>query len=355
MVDLHSSLVANDYVDATVYAAEVEHALRAGWLPVCRADQIPNAGDRYAITLCDRPVIAVRTGANDIRVLANVCAHRASRLVDDGAGHNDTLVCPYHRWAYRLDGSLVGAPLADGADLAGACLPTVRHVVWQGFVLVNLSGDAPDPVGDLVELADEIAPWQWNDLVTVASRSFPSAWNWKVMVENWVECYHHIGTHHGSVEPFLPARATEIVESDGAPWVAMRVRAIEGAEGRREEWIPGLPADDARALSVWSVFPNLLGGSTSRHAFWLQLVPVDATNHIVTWHLLLHPDQIPQFTPEQIEAEMAVLQEVHREDMIACRRVQEGLASGFVNRPRLTALESPIADFQRWLRGRLVP
>jgi phenylpropionate dioxygenase-like ring-hydroxylating dioxygenase large terminal subunit len=352
MVDLQSSLVANDYVDPTVYAVEVEQAMLGEWIPVCRADQIPDPGDRYAVTLCDRPVLAVRTAAGDIAVVANVCAHRASRLVEDGAGHDDTLVCPYHRWAYRLDGSLIGAPLADGADLDGACLPPVRHVVWQGFVLVNLAGNAPDPRPALSGLDDQIAPWPWNDFVTVASRSFPSAWNWKVMVENWVECYHHVGTHRDSIEPFLPARATAIAANGGAPWVAMTVHGIEGAGGRREEWIPGLEEEWARKLSVWSVFPFLMAGSTSRHAFWLQLLPVDATNHIVTWHLLLHPDQVPQYTPAMIDAEMAMLEDVHREDMIACRRVQEGLASGFVDRPRLTALESPIADLQRWLRAR---
>jgi phenylpropionate dioxygenase-like ring-hydroxylating dioxygenase large terminal subunit len=355
MVDLRASLVADDYVDPAVYAAEVERAMRAEWLPVCRADQIPSAGDRFAITLCDRPVIALRTADGEIRVVANVCTHRASRLVDDGPGHDDTLVCPYHRWAYRLDGSLIGAPLAEGADLDGACLPLVRHIVWQGFVLVNLSGAAPEPFADLHGLDDEIAPWHWSELVTVASRSFPSTWNWKVMVENWVECYHHLGTHRDSVEPFLPARATEVTPNRGAPWVAMRVHGIEGAEGRREEWLPGLAAEVSRELSVWSLFPFLMGGSTSRHGFWLQLEPVDATHHVVTWHLLLHPDQVVQFTPEQIAAEMAMLEDVHREDMLACRRVQEGLASGFVTQPRLTALESPIADFQRWLRARLVP
>ena len=352
-MDLRASLVPTDYVNPAVYAAEAEHVLRASWLPVCRADQIPDAGDRFAVNLCGRPVIAVRTAAGDVRVVANVCAHRASRLVDDGPGHDATLVCPYHRWAYRLDGSLIGAPLAEGADLDGGCLPQVRHVIWQGFVLANLSGGAPDPHEELAVLDEHLAPWRWHELVTVASRTFASEWNWKVMVDNWIECYHHLGTHHDSVEPFHPARETKIVPNGGAPWVAMIVGGVEGVEGEPDSWIPGLGPERARDLSVWAAFPLLLGGSSARHAFWLQVMPIDATRHNVTWHLLAHPDQIEQFTPEFVEQEMEMLAAVHREDMVTCRSVQEGLESGLLDRFRLTALESTIADFQRWVCARL--
>jgi phenylpropionate dioxygenase-like ring-hydroxylating dioxygenase large terminal subunit len=134
-------------------------------------------------------------------VLGNVCQHRGSLLVEDGPSNGSSFVCPYHRWAYRLDGSLIGGPLADGLDLSNVCLPRIRHTVWEGFVLVNLSGDAPDPLGQLASLSTHLAPWSWSELVTVGSRSFQSDWNWKVMSENWIECYHHLGTHRTTVEP----------------------------------------------------------------------------------------------------------------------------------------------------------
>ena len=134
----------------------------------------------------------------------------------------------------------------------------------------------------------------------------------------------------------------------------MTVQGVEGMEGEPEAWIPGLVAERSRELSVWSAFPLLLGGSISRYAFWLHVLPIDATHHRVTWHLLAHPDQLERFTPDAVEHEMEMLMAVHREDMATCRNVQEGLASGFVDRVRLTALEAPIADFQCWLRSRLI-
>ena len=349
---LMPSLRPADYVDDEVYAAEAERVLAAGWLPVCRVDQLAEQGGRYAVTLAGRPVVAVRTGG-DVRVLANVCAHRGSRIVEDGPGASSTLVCPYHRWAYRTDGSLIGAPLADGTDLDGACLPAVRHAVWEGFVLANLSGDAPDPHEAFAGLSAAIAPWRWSELVTVASRPFHSSWNWKVMVENWIECYHHIGSHRESVEPYQPARTTRLADSDGAPWACMTVDTLDGVEGPAEAWMPGITDAESTHLSVWGAFPLLLGGSVAQYAFWLHVVPVDAVRHEVTWHLLVHPDQRDAFDDARAAALMEMFAAVHAEDMAACAAVQAGLSSGLLERFRLVPLERTVADFQRWVAARL--
>jgi phenylpropionate dioxygenase-like ring-hydroxylating dioxygenase large terminal subunit len=341
-----------DYVDPARYAEEVERRLRAQWLPVCRVDDVARPGDWRALVLAERPVIVTRDRAGALHVLGNVCQHRGSLLVDDGSGNDSALVCPYHRWAYRLDGTLVGGPLTDGADLSDVCLPRVRHIVWEGFVLVNLSGDSPDPTEALSPLSAEIAPWSWSELVTVGSRTFPSHWNWKVMVENWIECYHHIGAHRTTVEPYQPARTTKLIESDAQPWVAMTVDTVEGLEGEPESWIRGVTPQRSRDLSVWAVFPLLLAGSNSRYAFWLHVVPGDVDHHTVTWNLLVHPDQREQFPPERVERELETLSAVHAEDSLACRRVQVGIASGMIDEFRLVDLEAPIASFHHWLASR---
>jgi len=263
-----------------------------------------------------------------VRVFANVCPHRGSRVVEDGPGHADVLICPYHRWAFRTDGSLVGAPFADEADLDGACLVALRHVEWKGFVLVNPSGDAPEPFDDLAGLDDHLAPWRWDELVTIATKTFESEWNWKVMVENWIECYHHLGAHRETVEPFWAASAVHLLAPGARPWAAMTVEGIEGTGGPAETWIPGMDATKARDLSVWSAFPLLLGGGTSGHAFWLQIEPLDVTHHRVTWHLLAHPDRM--LDAAATDALMEEITMVHVEDMgraATCRPGSSRVAS----------------------------
>ncbi len=345
-------LAPADYVSAERYAREVEDVLLAGWLPMCRVEQLARSGERFAMTLAGRPLLAVRDG-DAIRVFGNVCAHRGSVVVEDGFGTGSALVCPYHRWAYRLDGSLIGAPLAEGADLEGACLPVVRHAVWEGFVLVNVSGTADDPHDIFAGLSAALEPWRWSELVTVSTKRFESTWNWKIMVENWIECYHHIGAHRESVEPIQPARTTRLVPNGGAPWAAMTVDTLDGVEGPADEWMPGIDARHGAALSVWGAFPLLLGGSVARYGFWLQVVPIELDRHDVLWHLVVHPSQVDRFDHDRVTELMAMLGAVHAEDMAACSRVQAGLASGLVDQLRLTPLETPIVDFQRWVLQQL--
>jgi len=346
------SLVPRDYLDPDVYAREVASVLATHWLPVCRVDQLEHAGARVAVTLAGRPVVAVRD-RETVHVLANVCAHRGSMLLDEGCGVGSTLVCPYHRWAYRLDGSLIGAPLHDDPDLDGVALRTLRHTIWEGFVLVNLSGDAVDPADSLAGLSRELAPWRWSEMVTVASKRFQSIWNWKVMVENWIECYHHLGTHRQSVEPYQPARTTRIADSAGAPWAAMVVDSLDGVEGAPEKWMPGIQPDRSKDLSVWGAFPLLLGGSVAGYGFWLHVLPIDVDRHDVIWNLVVHPSQRERFVPDEVSRLMDMFAAVHAEDMAACARVQAGLASGLLDELRLAPLESTIADFQRWLVAQL--
>ena len=344
--------VREHYTDPGWYDIEVERALRGGWLPACRLDQVANPGDRYAVDLTGRPLVVTRGHDGALRVLGNVCRHRGALIVEEGPSHGASLICPYHRWAYRADGSLIGGPLTDGLDVSDVCLPLVRHAVWEGFVLVNLSGDAADPIQQLAGLSDQLSPWSWSELVSVGSMQFRSEWNWKVMVENWIECYHHLGSHRHTVEPYQPAHTTSIVSGEGTPWAAMTVDSVPGLEGESATWMPGLTPERARHLSVWAAFPLLLGGSNSRYAFWLHVVPVDVLHHDVTWHVLAHPDRLEHVTDDWVRRELETLAIVHEEDMQACRSVQRGIASGMIDEFRLTRLEAPLASFHRWVLDR---
>lgn len=346
-------LVPADYVDAGRYRNELEQVLARSWLPVCRLDQVPEPGDRFAATLLDRPLVVTRADDLTVRVLANVCPHRGSLVASAGPSHGSNLVCPYHRWAFRSDGSLIGGPHTDGADLDGACLTAMRHVEWRGFVLVDLSGEAPDAHAEWTGLADAIAPWPWDDLVVARSEDFQSTWNWKVMVENWIECYHHVGTHREVLEPLFPAGDTTVIDSAGAPWVAMTVGGVDGVGGGPSGWMPGVDDAHADLLSVWGAFPLLLAGSVADHAFWLQVLPDTVNRHSVRMHLLVHREQRPALSDAHLDEAMATLRHVHLEDMATCAAVQAGLRSGLLDRFRLVDLESPIAAFQAWVAERL--
>jgi phenylpropionate dioxygenase-like ring-hydroxylating dioxygenase large terminal subunit len=346
------TLAPRDYVDPTVYEHEVRTVLGTSWLPVARVEQVPEPGDRIALDLLGRPLVVVRGADGEVRVLSNVCPHRGSVIVPEGAGHDATLVCPYHRWVFRLDGSFVGGPLTGDADLDDVCLTAARHTVWQGFVLVDPSGTAPAPDRMFPGLAAAVGPWRWGELEVVGSRRFTSRWNWKVMVENWIECYHHLGTHRESLEPLFPARTTAVADGGDGSWCAMTVDGIEGIGGDPDRWIPGLDPALAGSLSVWAAFPLLLAGAVADHGFWLQLVPIDTEHHEVVAHVLVHPDHPDRRSPERLEPLLDLFAAVHEEDMATCEAVQRGLRSGAIDRLRLVPLEESIAVFQRWVGAR---
>jgi phenylpropionate dioxygenase-like ring-hydroxylating dioxygenase large terminal subunit len=344
------TLDASAYLDEAHWRAEVDQAFRAGWVPVCRVDQIPDPGDRYATSIAGHPVVAVRDG-EEVRVLTNVCRHRWSLVAEPGCSHGRNLVCPYHRWSYALDGRLQAAPLAGAFSLDDVALPVVRHEVWLGFVMANLDGRAEPLAPQLAELTELLAPWRIDELVTVTSRSYPSAWNWKVMVENWIECYHHIGSHRDTVETRNPARTTRVTETDG-PWTFMTVDTDPASVSPPEQHAFPLDPADAAHLTIWGVFPFLLGGNEADISFWLEVTPHDVDRHHVTWHLLTSPANAERWGPGFADGVMDALDLVHQEDMAQCAMVDAGLRSGTLDQGRLVALERPIAHFHAWLRSR---
>jgi hypothetical protein len=219
--------------------------------------------------------------------------------------------------------------------------------------MVNLDGQA-DPLGpQLAGLTEILAPWRVDELVTVASRTYPSAWNWKVMVENWIECYHHLGSHRDTVETRNPARTTRITETD-APWTFMTVDTDpEWVAPPEQHCVPMDPAD-AGHLTIWAAFPFLLGGNEANLSFWLELTPHTVDRHHVTWHLLTSPANAEAWeADDNAETLLDLLEEVHREDMAQCAKVDAGLRSGALEVGRLVELETPIVHFHEWLVGRL--
>ena len=124
-------------------------------------------------------------------------------------GHCEMFVCPYHAWTYNLDGRLRGAvemqhtPDFDASEVR---LPEIRHEVWQGFVFVNLDGQADPLAPRLAPLDEAIAEYDLASWVTVRALDFgEQPWDWKVMMDNG-DVYHHLGLHRDTVEPRSPGR-----------------------------------------------------------------------------------------------------------------------------------------------------
>ena len=202
-----STLPAEAFTSAAVHALEHERIFAREWLCAGRADQIPSAGDYFTLDLLGDKLVVVRGRDDRIRVLSRICRHRGAELVR-GAGNARSFRCPYHAWTYRLDGTLAGAPYmedAAGFERADCRLPELRSELWEGFVFVNFDLDALPLAPRLAPLSKLLAHYRMHEMVAVETATFDSPFNWKVLVDNFMEAYHHIAIHRDTFEPIFPA------------------------------------------------------------------------------------------------------------------------------------------------------
>ena len=183
------------YTSSDIFAEEISRIFYCDWICVARASQLPDPGDYLCVDLVDQPIVITRDSQGALRAMSRICLHRAMPLVAD-QGNAGRFVCPYHNWTYELDGRLRSAPMMEGAagfDPAECRLPQLAVEVWQGFVFVNLRPDAPPLAPRLAGLAEQIDGYGFGDLQIAGTLEFDSPWNWKILVENFMEAYHHIG------------------------------------------------------------------------------------------------------------------------------------------------------------------
>ena len=182
------------YLDEDVFSREKDAIFAKTWQFACHESQIANAGGYVSFMVADQNLFNIRDGEGAIKTFYNVCAHRAHELVT-GSGSKKQLVCPYHAWSYYLDGSLRRAPGSErspGFDASAICLTEVRTEVFLGFVFVNLDPDAPSmdeiypgvrkSISEFLPTIERMQPIERIDFVAAS--------NWKVIVENYNECYH---------------------------------------------------------------------------------------------------------------------------------------------------------------------
>jgi phenylpropionate dioxygenase-like ring-hydroxylating dioxygenase large terminal subunit len=351
-----STLPRDFYLDPEIYRMETDSAMRAQWLPLARVEQVPEPGDYLATAILDEQLVITRDHHGDLRVMSNVCRHRAMPIAD-GSGNCSVLRCPYHLWSYHLDGSLSATPLMatqPAFDRSAVALPQVRHEVWQGWILVNLDGAAPALAEQLPQLTAELTGWHFTDLRLVASASYDCPWNWKLTVENFSEYYHHLGLHRDSLQPFLPAKRGRCLDNHGEPWSSSVMDCSSDYLALQARVMPGLDADLAATMQIFTVFPLLCAGAQGSSAFWLQITPHTLHRHTVTWHVLVRPEQAADSdAAEFAEMSLSAIDVLQQEDAHACRSVQAGLRSATAAPGRFAPLELPLWQFQGWLLKQL--
>ncbi|MGA2045458.1 MAG: aromatic ring-hydroxylating dioxygenase subunit alpha [Roseiarcus sp.] len=184
------------YNSPAAFRRDVERLFLRHWILAGHASLAPKPGDYFLHEMAGESLIVLRGNDGALRAFANVCRHRGSRICLSEQGHASVLVCPYHAWAYNLDGSLRSARhMPAGFDKRRFGLKPVACEVIEGLVFLSLA-EAPLSL-DVARAAIRAAygPYGWADAKVAHRQTYPIAANWKLAVENYLECYHCTPAH----------------------------------------------------------------------------------------------------------------------------------------------------------------
>jgi Rieske 2Fe-2S family protein len=367
---LLSTLAGNFYTSATVFAGEQDQIFESMWFCATRSGELANPGQFKTVQVGRESVLVVRGRDGALRAFLNVCRHRGATLCTEAAGEvKRTLQCPYHAWTYALDGKLVGAPnigtLRDesgaGIDRYEYGLLPVALTEWLGYAWVCLADDPPPFVDEVVgeatrRLGDASAIDHYGiDQLTVGRRVvYDVAANWKLIVENFMECYH-CATIHPELTEVLPefskGLAAQYYVGHGAEFGSeVAGFTIDGSEGF--ETLPGVTAEQDRRYYAITVKPTVFINLVPDHVIFHRMYPMAADRTIVECDWLYTPDVVE--SGRDVSRSVELFHRVNEQDFEACERTQPAMSSrAYRNGGVLVPSEHHIAEFHEWVVSRL--
>lgn len=344
------TLPAEWYTDLARFRDERTRIFRHTWQFVGYSDQLPEGGSYLSARIGDTPLVITRDQSGALRAFVNVCRHRGSELVALGqpeSGQAKTLQCAYHAWTYNLDGTLRAAPGAKDEpdfDLRDYALFTVPIATWGPLIFVNLdpqSAPLTETLGALPELA-RAAGAPLGTMRRRASHRYDIAANWKIVVDNYLECYHCPVAHKG-FSSLIDTNAYTVQEYD---WFSVQVGAMKASAQASDN--PDLYAARGEVTAgfyawLWpnftlNVYPG--HGNVSINHF----IPTAVDRTLVVKDYLF---------VDEVEADeegdfIRFIEQVQVEDVALCESVQRGLATGYFDQGRLMLCqESALHHFQR--------
>ena len=326
------------YGSQDVFEWERAHFIDGGWVCVGRADEVGAAGDQRAVTAGSTSVLLVRDGDGTLRGWFNVCRHRGHELLAAGATRTGRAIrCPYHDWVYGLGGECRATPRFgkdsdDGIDRTQFGLVPARIEEWHGWVFANVSGAAA-PLAEHLGNAEMIVDgYDAGRLVLGARHDYEVAANWKIIVENYLECYHCAPIHPELCVVTPPESGTGYPAPPRGTWVGGPLGLRDGVETMSFDGrslgvrIPGLPESRAREVGYAALLPGLLLSPHPDYLMTHRLEPLaaDRTRIECSWYFPPEAWDRDGFDPAYA-ADFWDL--TNRQDWAACESVQRNANS----------------------------
>jgi phenylpropionate dioxygenase-like ring-hydroxylating dioxygenase large terminal subunit len=356
------SLPSECYTSPEWFEFERRAVFDRDWVALGHHNNIAEPGDYFSVAVNGEHLLVVRGEDREVRVLSAVCRHRG-HLLGDASGKTKSFTCPFHGWSYDLNGVLTSAPEMKGtlpfSELQKtACLPRFRTEVWNGFIFVNMDGNAAPLAPRLKGLTALLANHHMDELGSIEPVEWPgNPWNWKFMQENALEPYH---THylHAGIHDFAPSklvRFTEWNESDDAAiYREVGFTHIDGGFNISEKTlfppIPTLTEAERSRVVFAGVMPNLFLGAQGDVVFYYVILP-QAAGDITLRVGILTPYEnfsLPTFGL-LLKGTIDGIMIYNDQDTVANTKTHKGLQSRVAPRSRWSPNEKTLAQLNQWL------
>lgn len=355
--DDHLSLPGWLYHDPEFFAVECARILRQAPQVVCHLNEIPSPGDWRSFDYLGESVIVIRGDDGAVRAFANVCRHRGSRLVDGEAGCAKKLICPYHAWAYELDGRLTGVPMKaqyPGLDTEKLGLVPVAMEIWRGFVFVAIEPGAPRVAEMMAPHEHEVAPYRFEELQAIGRVTLrPRALNWKTIADNYSDGLHIPVGHPGLTRLF--GRSYEIsagAHVDRMSGLLADRPSANPSERAYQRFLPRvdhLPEEQQRLWLYFKLWPNVAFDIYPDQVDFMQFVPTGPTSTMIREISYALPDDRREMRAARY-LNWRINRQVNAEDTALIARVQAGMGSPSYVAGPLGTSEVCLRSFARKLR-----
>lgn len=357
---LERSLPRAAYWDEGFFAREQRAIFWNQWFYAGRVEQYDRPGAFRVLDVAGESIVVVR-GERDLHAHVNLCRHRGSRLLCGEGEVRGAIRCPYHGWAYALDGTLIASPFVEAHDVPEPArhLHPVAVDVWGGFLFVHLSPDRARAPGGT--LSDQLGPiperlkrYPLADLRTTRSIAYDVDANWKVILENYNECYHCAGVHPELcrvVPAFKRRGGSELDWENGIPhrdgaWTF----TLDGTSTR--DPFPDLDQAERVRHKGELIYPNFMLSLSADHVAAFSVWPQGPAKTAIVCDFLFHPDEIAKsdFDPNDAVEFWDI---VNRQDWHICAEVQAGMRSRSFTHGYYAPMEDFSLDIRRYIARNL--
>jgi Rieske 2Fe-2S family protein len=362
---LISTLPGRYYTDAQIFEAEQEKIFESMWFCAVRSAELAAPGDFKTVRIGRESVLINRARDGGLRAFLNICRHRGARLCTEESGSvKRSFQCPYHAWTYGLDGKLIAAPnLASMPDIDRTeyGLNAVHLRDWLGYTWVCLAAEPPSFEADIMGAVSErlgnlesIGRYRLDELEVGRRITYDVRANWKLIVENFMECYH-CATIHPELTEVLPefadGYAAQYFVGHGAEFGdGITGFTIDGGEGF--EKLDDLREEQDRRYYAITIRPQVFVNLVPDHVIFHRMYPLAPDRTIVECDWLYSRDIVA--SGRDVSRSVELFHRVNEQDFDACERCQPAMSSrAYAAGGVLMPSEHHIGEFHTWLQARL--